>query len=376
MSMLARCAIVAVGLAAAPLAAAEITVTDLAGREVTLEVPVERAVLGEGRMLYGLTALMPDDPTAPVVGWRDDMKQFDPRTYRSYAKLFPALEELPIFGRVRDGSFSVEQAIALEADVVLLPLDAYRTAIEGNTLDRLAAVDIPVVFVDYRERPLDNTVPTTLLLGRLFGEEKRAQAVVDFYLAAMNQVYGRLAGFHGERPRVFIERAAGWGDECCNSWGSESFGLMVERAGGINIGSELLPGATGTINPEQVRVSEPDVIIFTAADWSKATSSFNGVPHGAGADPAMLRARLAAMVERPAYVGVEAVAEERVHSLWHQFYNSPYNFAAFQAIARWIHPALFADLDPDTTFAAFHERFLPIDYEGGYFVSLTAASDG
>jgi len=376
MIMLARAAFLGVSLMAFPVAAAEIEVTDLAGRAVTVDAPVERAVLGEGRMLYGLAALMPEDPVARVVGWRDDMKQFDPRTYDSYAALFPGLGELAIFGRVSDGSFSVEQAIAVEADIVLLPLDAYRAATDGNVLDRLKAADIPAVFVDYRERPLDNTVPTTLLLGRLFGQEERAQAIVDFHLAAMNRVYGPLAGHEGERPRVFIERAAGWGDDCCSSWGSESFGLMVERAGGINIGSELIPGATGQVNPEQVRVSEPDLVIFTAADWSKATSSFSGVPHGAGADPAMMRERLAGMVERPAYVGVKAVEEGRVHSLWHQFYNSPYNFAAFQAIARWIHPDLFADLDPDATFAEFHDRFLPIDYEGGYFVSLTEAPGG
>lgn len=359
------------GTLVASVAMAEpVTLTDLAGRSVTIETPVERAILGEGRMLYGLTALLPDGAVDNVVGWRDDMKQFDPRTFEAYSALFPKLDQIAEVGRVNDGSFSVEQAIALDADVVLLPLDVYRAAIDGNVLDQLEGAGIPAVFVDFRERPLDNTVPSTLLLGRVFGEEERAQEVVDFYLAAMNQVYGPLAGFKGERPRVFLERGAGYDDHCCNTWGSESFGLMVERAGGINVGSEFLPGATGTLNPEQVRVSDPDVVIYTAADWSKANPMFAGIPHGAGAEPALVQERLRGMTERPAYVGVKAVEEGRVHSLWHQFYNSPYNFAAFQAIAKWTHPELFADLDPDATFAAFHERFLPIPYDGGYFASL------
>ncbi|MFW3615445.1 MULTISPECIES: hypothetical protein [Halomonadaceae] len=37
--------------------AEQITVTDIAGREVTLEVPVERMILGEGRQIYLLGAL-------------------------------------------------------------------------------------------------------------------------------------------------------------------------------------------------------------------------------------------------------------------------------------------------------------------------------
>ena len=34
------------------------------------------------------------------------------------------------------------------------------------------------------------------------------------------------------------------------------------------------------------------------------------------------------------------------------------------------HPELFADLDPDASFRELHERFLPVPYESGYFVSL------
>jgi iron complex transport system substrate-binding protein len=41
-----------------------------------------------------------------------------------------------------------------------------------------------------------------------------------------------------------------------------------------------------------------------------------------------------------------------------------------QWIAKWLHPDLFADLDPDATFAEYHRRFLPIDYKPGYAVSL------
>ncbi|KWV84508.1 hypothetical protein PFLmoz3_05864 [Pseudomonas fluorescens] len=43
---------------------------------------------------------------------------------------------------------------------------------------------------------------------------------------------------------------------------------------------------------------------------------------------------------------------------------------AIQQLAKWFHPTLFADLDPQAAFRELHERFLPVPYEPGYFVSL------
>jgi len=37
---------------------------------------------------------------------------------------------------------------------------------------------------------------------------------------------------------------------------------------------------------------------------------------------------------------------------------------------KWFHPDLFIDLDPDETSRRLYDRFLPIDYQPGYFASL------
>jgi threonine 3-dehydrogenase len=57
---------------------------------------------------------------------------------------------------------------------------------------------------------------------------------------------------------------------------------------------------------------------------------------------------------------VKAVETGQVHAIWRQFYNSPCQFVAIQQIAKWLHPELFADLDPEATFPELHERFLPV----------------
>jgi iron complex transport system substrate-binding protein len=85
---------------------------------------------------------------------------------------------------------------------------------------------------------------------------------------------------------------------------------------------------------------------------------------------AQARRKLAWYTQRAAYAGIKAQDDQAFHAIWHQFYNSPYQFVAIQQLAKWFHPTLFTDLDPDASFRELHERFLPVPYEPGYFVSL------
>ncbi|WP_269851614.1 hypothetical protein [Methanosarcina horonobensis] len=46
-----------------------ITVTDLAGRSVSLKVPVERVILGSSRDLHEFAAIEGEDFSRKIVGW-------------------------------------------------------------------------------------------------------------------------------------------------------------------------------------------------------------------------------------------------------------------------------------------------------------------
>lgn len=149
---------------------------------------------------------------------------------------------------------------------------------------------------------------------------------------------------------------------------------MVDLAGGHNLGSDFLPGYTGSINPEQVIASNPDIVVVTGSNWthSENAEGYVNVGPGAAQTDAASAAALTELVAAPAFTGSKALADKDVHAIWHQFYTSPYQFVAVQQLAKWFHPELFADLDPDATFAEFHAKFLPVDYQPGYWVSLGA----
>lgn len=363
------------GLAAAalPAAAEKITVTDIIGRKVEVEAPVRKIILGEGRQIYFVAALDKDEPFKRVVGWRDDLGKADPETYRAYEKRYPQIAKLPVFGGMKEGAFDIEQAIALKPDVLFLNIEAKVASDEAKLVEKLAAIGIPVVYVDFREKPFEHTEPSMRLIGKLFGKEQIAEDFIKFRAGQIAIVTDRLAKAKElKRPLVMVERAGGFSDDCCMSFGNENYGKMVEVAGGRNLATPLIPGTFGTVNPERIVADNPDVVIVTGSSWDAYVPGGAWVGLGNGADMTEARRKLANLMKRPAFSQTAAVKNGRVHAIWHQFYNSPYQFVAIQQIAKWLHPALFADVDPDATMKALHERFLPLPYEPGLWVSLEA----
>ncbi len=354
-----------------PVLADPFTVTDVAGRAVSFDKPVEHVILGEGRMIYALATIETDDPFAKVVAWRNDLWKNDADAYDAYAARFPEVKDLPMLGRLTDGTLQTETLVDLKPDAVLLPIGDKQAADEVGLEDMLNAVGVKLVYIDFREHILENTEPSLHILGQMFGNVERADQVAAYWDQQMARVTDVLETAQPEEPKVFMYRAAGYSD-CCGTFGSDNFGLMVKLAGGHNIGSDFLPGYTGTINPEQVIASNPDVVVATGANWghNEGISGFVNVGPGAAAVADDSRAALAKLMQAPAFTGTTAVADNNVHAIWHQFYTSPYQFVAVQRLAKWFHPDLFADLDPDATFREFSETFLPIPYAPGYWVSL------
>nr|WP_186363521.1 ABC transporter substrate-binding protein [Rhizobium sp. ACO-34A] len=350
-----------------------IKIKDITGREVEVSVPVERVILGEGRQIYFTGALDTDAPFKRVVGWRDDFQKADLDGYNIYLQKFPEMADIPTFGGMKDGTFDIEQAVALKPDVIIMNTEAKSATEESGYIEKLAKVGIPLVYIDFREKPMQNTDESMRIIGKLFGKETRAEEFVKFHdeqLARVTDTLAKAGDF--KKPVVFIERAGGYSDDCCMSFGDENFGKMVELAGGINLAKDIIPGTFGTVNPEQIIASNPDQVIVTGANWELYVPGGAWVGVGPGADKAKADEKLAALMKRPAFTGIKAVADNNVHAIWHQFYNSPYQFVAVQQMAKWLHPDLFGDLDPEATFKELHERFLPVAYHTGYFASLKA----
>lgn len=347
-----------------------VTVTDIAGRDVTIDAPAQRIILGEGRQIYLLGVLERDAPFGRVVGWRQDLLQADPDTYAAYAAKFPEMKDLPTFGGFKDGTFDVEQAAALNPDLILMNLEAKAATEDAGYDDKLAQLGIPIVYVDFREDPIAHSVESMRIMGKLVGQEAKAEEYVTYVDQQIARVTNVLATADFERPKVFIDRAGGYSDDCCMTFGDGNFGEYVEIAGGANIAKDILPSTFGTLNPEQIIAANPDQVIVTGGQWEAYVPGGAWVGVGPGSDMDAAQAKLEALTHRTAMTGVSAVETGQFHAIWHQFYDNPYYFVAVQQLAKWIHPDLFVDLDPEATLKELHSRFLPVPYQPGYWVSL------
>ncbi|CAM3531770.1 ABC transporter substrate-binding protein [Thalassospira profundimaris] len=353
-----------------------VTLTDIAGREVTVEVPVKHMILGEGRFLPSIGILDPENPVRWIAGMMGDFKSLDPASFAQYREKFPEIDDIPLVGRQNEETFSVEKAVTVEPDVAIFGMSGGHGpgSTSHEVLSVMGAADIPVVMIDFRAKPFENTPKSIRLLGKLMGKEEQAEAFVKFYEENLRKVTSRTANI-SEKPSAFLESRVGLAENCCEAMGNEMIGKFVTLAGGENIFADTIPGVISQISVEQVIFTDPDVYITTAIGSSGLDAETNArrIVLGANTNADQARASLARSMERTGLPLLSAVKNRKVYSVWHHIYNNPINVFALQAMAKWLHPDIYADLDPNTELATFFEHFQAVDLNGVYWIGLDDA---
>jgi iron complex transport system substrate-binding protein len=355
-----------------PRAQAGTTLTDLAGRSVVLPARVERIVLGEGRLLNTLLLLEDSrDPLARIAGWQGDLRRLDPQSYGQLRERHPKVDAVPLIGNTSEASVSPEKVLSLKPDVAVFSLVGHGPGRRNPLVEQLQATGVPVVFIDFREHPLKNTVPSLRVLGRALQREAQAERFIAFYEAQKKRVTDVVQALPAaQRPRVLLDARAGDAAGVLTA-GKGNLGELIDLAGGDNVGATLIPAALGEASLEAVLAARPEV--YVATGYQHPQSQAAGVKLGAQVDEAMARdSLLATLKRRPELAALPAVREGRCHAAWHHFYNTPQHVVLLQALAKWIHPARFAALDPTATWREMHRQFLGFEPAGTYWVSAQA----
>lgn len=347
--------------AASPAVAAQIT--DLRGRTVTVPDQVRKISIDDGRFLVALALIQPD-PVQRLAAWPRDVHRIGEATYAQFVAKFPALRQVPQIASSA-GSFNLEAVLSAAPDVAVVSLDSGPSEAQ---IAQLQGAGIPVVFIDFFTNPFKNQEPSLRILGQLTGGAAQAEAFIALRRQHMDRIAQRVAKIApAARPTVFLEAHAGISSDCCNSPGKGNMGDYIDFVGGHNIGADVLKSSTGKLNLEYVMSRDPQVYIATGgAHLEKA----GGLVLGAGYDAAQARASLARITQRQGIGQLSAVGAGRAYGLAHQLINSPIDIVAIEAFAQWIHPALFADVDPARTLAELNRRFLAVPYEGAGWVAL------
>ncbi|KAF1054253.1 MAG: Vitamin B12-binding protein [Stenotrophomonas maltophilia] len=349
------------GLALARPALA-VEVTDVLGRHVQVNGNAQRIVLGEGRLFFALALLDRENPFQRVVGWQNDVRLLDPHSFEAYAQRYPQVKQIPLIGQASEQSVSAEQILALKPDLAVFSIAGEGPTQHSPIADVLAAAGVPVIFVDFRVHPIEGVRTSLKALGLALGREDRAQQYLDFYDAHLARIRQGVAGLdEAHKPKVFLELLPGVWQAPGHTTGKSGLGSVIDAVGGHNIAAGVVPGALGDISVEYALQADPDLYIATG-------NRQPGLVLGAGVSPAEAQASFQRVLARPEFASLRAIREGHAHGLWHDFYNSPFNILAIEAMARWVHPERFADLDPAQTRAQLVHDFLPLGLDGQYWI--------
>ena len=314
------------------------TITDTYpnGKPVTVKKPIERIILLHRSAAQAIKVLNAEDN---VVGVELRISKRN--------KQFPELSKLPCVDKK-----DIEAIISLSPDLVLTIGGPHFSEMMDDRYKNLPP-SMPLVKLQFYEP--DIMAEDMAKLGYMLGKVEEAKEYIDFEdncMSTINERVGELS--EDEKPRVYSE----WGYK---PYGTYSKGSSTHQAcivaGGINIAADL-PGTYPTVDPEWVIVQNPD-IIFKGLDTKEL---FHYLGYEAD-DPSEIRAMWEEVMNRPELANIAAVKNERVYLISNELLGVPSYFVGITYMAKWFHPDLFEDLDPQAIHQEYLTEFQGLDYD-------------
>ena len=321
----------------------EITILDGVGRIVTVEMPVERIIPTDYRTTETMLAIGAEDMIVGVDrAFHERMSEFG----------LSDLPEVSMHGQFVD----YEAVLVLDPDLVVIPLWQRNNAgIISENLPNTAAV---VMGVTARR----TIVPDVTIMGMLFGKEDEASELIGWIESYDEIVEERTEELGSEEmPTFYYEYMSGAMKWHAITPDDSSAGHVAEGCGGSNIAAGL-PGTSGEVDPEWVIEQNPDVMF---ADLMKG---FDSGPWKTEADMEELLTKI--LADRPGFENVNAVKNGKVYLMDRDLVSGPRWVVGHIYFAKWLHPELFGDIDPEEIHNEYLEVFHDLELEGTWAYPL------
>lgn len=353
----------ALALTTALPAWAEITLTDLKGRTVTLADTPDRVLLGFYYEDF-IAITGPGGFDKVVAISRTPWAEWRPMQWEAYKAVYPQIETLADVGDTETSTFSVEAAIAAKPDVALLA--GWQFDALGEGVAQLESAGIPVVVVDYNAQTLEAHLASTRVIGTLMGTEDRAEALAELYESKITDTMARVAAAGDTPKKVYVELAKKGPAEVGNSYGNGMWAEVIDLVGGANIAKGQVEN-WGPLAPEYVLAEQPEVILLAGSEWMSAPEA---VRVGFKADAAAAQEKMAAYLTRAGWADLPAAQSGEIHAIYHGGARSLSDFVFARYLGKVLHPDAFADVDPQAELAAFYAEWLPIPLDGIFVQKL------
>lgn len=315
-----------------------VTVTDGAGREVEIRLPVERVVTNYPPAVRMVTTLGAADRFVGV----DSVTQS--QTDQFVCLLNPEIADLTCVGNPKN--LNIETVLGLQPDLVLV------AGWNQESLEDLDDKGLTVFGVVAENH--DQMKSTMDQLGKALESEDAATDFSEIYQNTLDTVTSRVEDLaEDQKPKVFL---GGWSGISSTAGGEMFQSSLIEAAGGKNVASEAAGTRWAEVNTEQLLEWNPD-IIFLVPYQSTST------PENVMSDPALQS--ITAVKNGQVYWFPSNICE------WDS--PSPQTALGLEWTAKTLHPDLFEDTDVTADADAFYERFYGTSFTelGGTIPSTT-----
>ena len=347
-----------------------IEITDVTGRTVTLKKPAERVVLqwsGAGGPFFTISALMGKDTPKVIAGMDTSLQEYRADMWKHFTTEMPELAKIPVVGTIGDKTFNAEQVVALNPDVIFIPVDL-KDQYESDAKAKMDAAGIQTIYIDYHAEKLESHQKSIEAIGKALGKEERAAEISKFYTDRVTRVLDRVSKINKPKPTVYLEVGMNGPEEFGNSFSSNySWGALATMAGADVITKDVIK-KTSPINPEFILEKNPDIIMIMGSYWPKKPTSMRlGFEATEASSQELLKAFT---TERQGWSELKAVENKQVYSAHHGLPREVFDAAVFEYLAKTFYPEEFADVDPEATLKEFYDKFLPFSYSGIWFMHM------
>ena len=347
-----------------------IEITDVTGRTVTLKKPAERVVLqwsGAGGPCFTISALMGKDTPKVIAGMDTSLQDYRADMWKHFTTEMPELAKIPVVGTVGDKTFNAEQVVALNPDVIFIPVDL-KDQYESDAKAKMDAAGIQTIYIDYHAEKLESHQKSIEAIGKALGKEERAAEINKFYTERVTRVLDRVSKINKPKPTVYLEVGMNGPEEFGNSFSSNySWGALATMAGADVITKDVIK-KTSPINPEFILEKNPDIIMIMGSYWPKKPTSMRlGFEATEASSQELLKAFT---TERQGWSDLKAVENKQVYSAHHGLPREVFDAAVFEYLAKTFYPEEFKDVDPEATLKEFYDKFLPFSYSGIWFMHM------
>ena len=314
----------------------ELTLVDSADRIVTVKKPIKGIVVINSDIVETMRSIKATDKIVGVGKYMIDKKIF-----------FSEFSGYPNVGKVT--SPDIEKILELRPDAVFFYATIWVSKLD-EIQNKIESADPNIKVIRFDCFKPESYVEEVKKLGYVLGKKEKADEFLDFYNGIRNTIGEGVEVIPKEnRPKVYFEsrpyRSCGEG----TGWNQK-----VTMAGGNNIFEDLK--GYFDVDPEEVIKRNPEIMI-RQPPWGIGGYATDDITELSDIHDEIMR--------RPELANVTAVRRnKRVYIIAQDIFGGVMgNFVGMAYMAKWFHPELFKDLDPEAIHQEYLTRFQGLDYD-------------